>query len=94
MIHSWETFKSELKRWCENETNLIGQTFSYVYLPEKETITVTLRMPDTFTAKRIISKDGYYRISNKDISDSIICSTIIQNLKRKYKDQDHIGYRP
>ena len=92
MIHSWTNFQKELKKWCEAETNQVGQTYTYMYIPEKESILVKLTMPDKRTAKRVITKDVYYKTSNQDITDSVICSAIIQNLKNKFKNKEHIGY--
>jgi len=94
MIHSWSNFIEKLKTWCRNETNQAGQTFNYTYIPEKEYCVVELNMMNHFKAKRVITKNNYYQISNKDITDNVICATITQNLKKKYKDRDHIGYYP
>ena len=94
MTHSWSNFKDKLEKWCKTETNLIGQTYTYKYIPEKECCVVELNMYNHFKAKRVITKDNYYQISNKDVNDNSICSLITQNLKKKYKDRDHLGFNP
>lgn len=85
MNHDWGKFIEFLTKWCESESNRLGDKFECKCLEEKIGVKIlyTNRVHNR-KAKLVFSKDNYKKLT-KDYEDSEICSNIIQIIKDRYR---------